>query len=230
MKKIVKNKKILLLLLLVVTFFIGCKKKSETISMHLNYFGLTPGKYVIYNVKEMKHDETVGQHDTLIYQLKTYIGQQYIDNQGRTAREFYRYTRSTNLDSWVLKDLWTIIIAQYKAEIVEENQRIIKLVFSPTIDKKWNPNAFNTNDPLEYSYSNIHKPLVFNGVTFDSTLVVEQGSFKSLIDFQTMHEVYATNVGLVSKVYKNLKIADFDTLNVKKGTEIYYNFVEHGFE
>ena len=59
-----KNKKIILLLLLVVTFFIGCKKKSETISMHLNYFGLTPGKYVIYNVKEMKHDETVGQHDT----------------------------------------------------------------------------------------------------------------------------------------------------------------------
>lgn len=230
MRIFIKNKKNILVALLAVTFFIGCKKKTETISMHLNYFGLTSGKYVIYNVKEMEHDETVGQHDTLTYQLKTYIGQEYIDNQGRKAREFHRYKRNTNVDPWILNDVWTILIADYKAELVEENQRTIKLVFSPTSDKKWNPNAFNTYDALEYSYSNIHKPLTFNGVSFDSTLVVEQGSFNSLIDFQTMHEVYATNVGLVSKVYKNLKISGFDTLNVKKGNEIYYNFVEHGFE
>ena len=134
---------------------------------------------------EINHDvDQAIEHDTSYYQLRTLIGDTAIDNQGRIARKFFRYTRPNSAGTWVLSDVWTALITENRAELIEENQRIIKLVFAPTISKEWNPNAFNTNDPLEYSYSNIHKPLVFNGVTFDSTLVVEQGSFKSLIDFQ----------------------------------------------
>jgi hypothetical protein len=199
--------------------------------MHLNYFGLIPGRYVLYEVQEMFHDAVLSPaHDTTRYQLKTLIGPEFIDNEGRKAREFRRFKRSDSSQDWVETDLWTAIIENYKAELVEENQRIVKLVFAPTSDKTWNPNAFNTQEELNYSYTDIHIPKTFNGFSFDSTITVFQEEFTSMIDFKKKHETYATNIGLVSKTYKNLTIANFDSLNVKKGTEIHYKCIGYGYE
>lgn len=209
----------------------GCKKEKTTINMHLNYFGLIPGRYVVYDVQEMYHDvDLIIPHDTLTYQLKTYIGTEYIDNFGRTAREFRRYKRNDNTQDWTLSDVWTAIIDNYNAELVEENQRIVKLVFAPTSDKSWNPNAFNGYDPLTYSYSKLHKPMTIGSLSFDSTITVDQENFTSMIDHRTKYETYAANVGLVKKWYKDLTIAGFDSTNVKKGTEIFYTCIEYGFE
>jgi len=211
---------------------LSCKKeKVETPKMHLNYFGLIPGRFVTYEVLEVFHDDDVlVAHDTLRYQLKTVIGNEFIDNNGRTAREFKRFKRNSSSAPWVVSDLWTAIIENYKAELVEENQRIIKLVFSPTEDKIWNPNTYNAMASSESNYENIHASVTLNNINFDSTLIVRQGYFKSLIDYQNASEIYATNIGLVSKSYKNLKIANFDTLNVKKGYEIHYKCLGYGFE
>ena len=230
MRQYIKNRILILLTIISVVIFFACKKESTVVKMHYNYYGLIPGKYIIYDVKEMYHDDASNIHDTTIYQLKTYIGSDYIDNQGRTAKEFKRFKRNTNTSPWVLSDVWTSIIDDFKAELVEENQRVVKLVFATTSNKSWNPNMFNTYEVLEYNYTNIHKPMNFNNISFDSTITVDQGSFKSLINSERMYEVYATNVGLVSKMYKKLIIANFDSLNIKKGSEIYYNIVSHGFE
>lgn len=217
-------------IILFVAIF-GCKKKSVTIDMHLNYFGLIPGRYVVYDVQEMYHDvDLIIQHDTLTYQLKTYIGPEYIDNMGRTAREFRRYKRDDDTQDWTVSDVWTVIIDNYNAELVEENQRIVKLVFSPTSDKSWNPNAFNGYEPLTYTYSNLHKSMTVGSLSFDSTITVEQENFTSLIDYRIKRETYAANIGLVKKSFKDLTIANFDSTNVKKGTEIYYTCIEYGFE
>lgn len=215
---------------LFLTTFIGCKKDVQTVDMHLNYFGLIPGRYVIYNVQEMTHDDNVNVHDTLIYQLKTYVGPEYIDNQGRTAREFHRYKRIDSTEDWVESDVWTAIIENYKAELNDENQRIIKLVFAPTSDKTWNPNAFNSLPAESYYYSNIHKPTTIGSLNFDSTLTVEQENFTSLIDFRVKSEKYAANIGLIYKSFKDLRIANFDSLDVQKGTEIHYTCIGYGFE
>lgn len=218
------------LLFVFVTFF-GCNDEATPPNMHLNYFGLIPGRYVIYEVEEMYHDvDLMVQHDTIRYQLKTYIGPEHIDNIGRTAREFKRFKREDDTQPWVQSDLWTAIIDDYRAELVEENQRIIKLVFAPTSDKTWNPNAFNTFDPMTYSYSNIHKPMTIGSLSFDSTLTVDQEDFPSMIDFKKKYEVYATNIGLIKKSFKDLTIQNFDTTDVQKGTEIHYTCIGYGFE
>jgi len=210
----------------------SCKKKKvEVPKMYTNYFGLTEGRYVIYDVQEMFHDVEVSpQHDTNFYQLKTVIGNEITDNQGRKVREFKRYKRSSTTDKWVFSDLWTAVIENNKAELVEENQRIIKLVFAPTSDKKWNPNAFNMLDSLKYYYSNIHVPYNLSGFSFDSTVTVSNDKFFSLIDYKIDNYKYATNIGLIQKTYKNLTIANFDTLDVRKGSEIHYKCIGYGFE
>jgi hypothetical protein len=216
---------------LCVLVLVACKKDDPVVQLHEDYFGFIPGRYVVYDVVEINHDkDAMIQHDTNFYQLKTVIGNVYIDNAGRTSREYLRYTRMDTDFEWDLKDAWTAIIENFRAELVEENQRIIKLVFAPTLNKEWNMNAFNAQDELDAVYKDVHTKRTIGSYTYDSTVQVDQEDFFSLIDYRVKSEIYAKKVGLVSKYYKDLEISNFDTLDVRKGKELYYTCSSFGFE
>ena len=85
-------------------------------------------------------------------------------------------------------------------------------------------------DSLKYYYSDIHLPYNLTGLSFDSTVTVSNDKFFSLIDYKIDSYKYATNIGLIQKTYKNLTIANFDTLDVRKGNEIHYKCIGYGFE
>ena len=217
--------KILLFSFLALLF--SCEKDNSIPELNLDYYGLQKGAFIEYQVTEISHDiDGLVQHDTMTYFLRTVIGDTFVDNEGRIANEFFRFKRISLLEDWQLIDVWTTIIADNRAELVEENQRVIKLVFPPSKGKEWNPNAFNNSNKEEYYYANIHSPFE----NFDSTLFVEQDDFFSLVDRRKKHEVYAKGVGLVHKYFKDLKISGFDTTNVQLGKELYYNYLNHGVQ
>lgn len=220
------------ILLVLVANLSACKKDtSETIDFNYTYFDLTPKRYITYNVTEITHDVSLAvKHDTLIYQLKTIIGDTVIDNQGRIARKYVRYKRTNATLPWQLKDVWTAIITDNRAELIEENQRVIKLVFPTTTEKKWNINGFNNATQLEAYYAELHQKKIIGANTFDSTLVVEQQNFFSLVDDRRKYEVYAKGIGLVKKFFKDNTIKNFDTKQVQKGKELYYECTSYGFE
>lgn len=210
---------------------VSCKDDTKAPNFHYDYFDLTPGRYVDYDVIEINHDVDASvEHDTLIYQLRTYIGDTVIDNEGRIARKFIRYKRNDSSASWMLSDVWTTIIEGNRAELVEENQRIVKMVFSPTLFKEWNANAYNSFPELNCYYDAIHENKSIGAFNFDSTLVVEQDDFHSLVDHKRQFEVYAKGIGLVRKYYKDLTIANFDSLNVQKGKELFYTCIGFGIQ
>lgn len=213
---------------LAVIMLFACKKEPVP-KFHHEYFGLEAGRYVIYDVVEIDHDQALAQHDTSIYQLKTYWGQPYEDNLGRDAREFLRFKRDTPSDPWVMSDLWTGIIDGIRAELIEENQRTVKLVFAPTLSKVWDANAYNTEDELECYYRELHKDTTLNSVFLDSTLVVEQESYFNLIDSVRKYEVYQKGVGLVYKHFVDNHY-QFASNEVVNGKELYVTFVSTGIE
>src|SRR5690606_11273134 len=151
-----------------------------------------------------------------------------LDLQNEIAREYFRYTRPDATTSWALSDVWTAKISGNRAELVEENQRVIKLVFAPTEDKNWDANAFNTYDELGCYYTNLHNPASLSGYQFSSTIKVEQEDVFSLIDHRRKHETYAKGVGLIQKFYKHHEIMNFDILDVRKGNEIHMKLIEYG--
>ena len=112
---------------------------------------------------------------------------------------------------------------------VEENQRKVKLVFAPTLNKLWDANAENMEAEMMCYYKNIHKDTVVNGVSFDSTVVVEQNNFTSLIDTVRMFEVYAKGIGLVHKYSKD-NHWQFGSSQIVQGSEMYYEYVSSGYE
>ena len=205
--------------------FFSCKKTAAP-NLHFNYFANFEGNYNVYDVVDITHD--TGAHDTLRYQIKTVWGETYIDNEGRANRKFRRYKRLNSIYPWVLKDTWYGMINGIRAELVEENQRTVKLVFSPTSDKEWDANAYNTFAPLTCYYDDIHLSKSIGNLSFDSTVVVEQANQTSLIDTIRKYEVYAKNVGLIYKYYKE---NDYQLFGAPvNGKELYYTIIETGIE
>ena len=215
-------------LVVTIVAFTSCKKDLPP-QFHYEYFGLKEGRYVIYDVVEIEHDDAINVHDTTKYQLKTVWGADYIDNEGRSAREFKRYKRDTPSGQWVYTDLWSGVYDGIRAELIEENQRIVKLVFAPTLLKEWDANAYNMMGELDCYYRDIHDEAIVNNTKFDSTLVVEIEDFSSLIDTVRNYELYAKNVGLIYKHTVDNHY-QFSGTQVILGQEIYYTCVEHGME
>lgn len=219
--------------LLILLLFTSCKKQEDAPQFHYGYYDLTPGRYIEYDVMEIKHDTTLAiKHDTLIYQLRTVIGDTEIDNEGRVARKYLRYKRPNSSASWVLTDLWTTIISENRAELIEENQRIIKLVFAPTLSKEWNLNAFNMFEEQTAFYRDIHDPYSIGSLSFDSTLFViqEEMDEPNLVEHKQQFEIYAKGVGLIRKYYKDLTIQNFDTLYSTYGKELFYTCTSYGIQ
>ncbi len=219
---------LLLPLLLFVVVFTACKQEEEP-QFHFEYFGLSQGRFVVYDVVEIEHDADVNQHDTTYYQMKTYWGEDYIDNEGREGREFIIYKRDSVHHDWALTDVWHGVYDGIRGELIEENVRRVKLVFAPTLSKEWDANAYNLEDPLECYYRELHKDTLLSGVTIDSTLVVEQAAYANLIDSVRMYETYAKHIGLVYKHYRDNHY-QFGSDEVVKGRELYQTFVTAGWE
>jgi len=215
------------LILLVVFSVYRCGKEDLPTQKHEAYFDLTPGRYIVYDVVEITHDIS---HDTLIYQLKTVIGDTFIDNNGRLAREFLRYKRFPGQAEWGLTDIWTTLIVDARAELVEENQRIIKLVFPPSLSSDWDAHAFSDLPKMPCYYSAVHKGFNVGLNAFDSALVVQQEDYFTMVDHRRKYEVYAKNIGLIKKHFRDVKIVGFDTTNVVSGKELYYSYISHGIE
>ena len=210
--------------------FAACKKKNETPDFYYDYFPLTEGHYVTYHVREIRIDTSLNLNDTSEFYLKAVIGDDIIDNEGRTAKRYNRYVRQNLTDPWVLQDIWTTILDDGRLELVEENQRTIKLVFAPSKYKEWNANAYNMLGDQECYYTDLHEPGSINGFSFDSTVTVEQEEFFSLIDYRRKYEQYAKGVGMYYKRFTDYKITGFDINHVVKGREVIMQLIDHGME
>ena len=220
------------LIIAVALSVFSCKKEQVAQDLHYDYYDLTPGRYIDYSVLEIIHDENqLIAHDSLRYELRTLIGDTIIDDEGRIARKYLRFKRNNNSLPWVQTDVWTTIVVDNRAELVEENQRLIKLVFAPTASKQWNTNAFNMNPVLTVFYSDIHKSKTIGAFTFDSTLVVEiEENETNAIQYKRKYETYAKGIGLVSKYFKDLSIVNFDVTNIKSGNELFYTCIGFGVQ
>lgn len=209
----------------------SCKKElvNSDQFLYTSYYELKTGKFIEYDVMEVTHDENATiQHDTSYYQLKCEIEDTFTDNAGRLAFNYVRYRRANTAAPWMQTDLWSTTVFDNKAELVEENQRIVKLVFPVSEFTTWNANQFNADVKLNCSYTDIHLSRTINGFNFDSTLVVEQEDKRNLIEFKRKYEVYANRVGMIKKYYKDLQISNFDTLNIKSGKEIFMTLTNFG--
>lgn len=210
--------------------FISCKEQ-DSVDFGFEYFPLKEGTFVEYEVLEVFHDvNLIPQHDTTRYRLKTQIGEEILDNIGRPVRKFFQSKYDLQSGDILDERVWTILRDGSRGEVVEENQRLIKMIFAVKNDEEWNVNAFNTNAEQQVFYSNVNKNLSTASFNFEETAKVNYEDFFSLVDYRKKYEVYAKGVGLVEKSFKDFTIKNFDTTAIQKGTEIRYQLIDYGVE
>ena len=217
---------------LLIFVLLGCKKNNYQpleSNFHYTYYPIEQGHFWIYQVSEINHDENAAiQHDTLSYQLKTEIGDTLLDNEGRIVYKFNRYKRSSVFESWNLTDVWTTVVSENRAELVEENIRRVAMRFPVNASTVWDPNQFNFLSAAQAYYDHIHEPFNNGFISADSAVHVISAKDLTLVSYRNQYEVYAKKIGLVKKYYKDIQIANFDTLDVKQGKELYYTLLSHG--
>lgn len=226
-------------------FCLSCKKKKTETAPDVGYAYApeTIGKYVVYDVDSTIYDDFA--HDTIYYKyrIKEKLAEAITDNQGRPAIKMIRYikkydpAKSYDQIGWTVKDVWNYTKTSTSLEVVEENERITKLVFPVKTDVVWNGNAQNTLGEMDYKYLFTDQIHVVNGTTFDRVLCVEQkdDKHKNVIHRQYYIEKYAKEVGLVYReitdLYSNTVVANVPVeQRIEKGIIYKLTYVSHGTE
>lgn len=215
-----KNKLYFISILVIALFAaIACKKETDTSEYDYgyNYLPDDSGHFVIYRVDSVLYNDFDNTVRFSTVYLKEKIGEQYVDNLGRTAKKILRYysdtlSADTTSTVWELSGVNYLVKTNMVAERVEDNLRYIKLVFPNEVNKKWLGNKYITIPPPyildttnyylnDWKYTIKSRDKYYNnGIRiFDSTLLVSQIQDSSAITKTYSVERYARNAGLVYK-------------------------------
>ena len=204
---------------LIIILFIGvlsfsCSKENENVedppNLAYSYAGLNLGSYIIYDV-DSHHYNLPFNIDTIIqFQIKEEVNAAFTDLEGDEAFKIIRYQRDSVQHPWILIDVWNAKITATNYQKVEENLRLIKLVFPVRENITWNGNVKNVLAPQTYEYVSAHQAEQIGVIAFDSVATVTQFEDVNLVQERLYQEKFAAGVGLVYKKSRNVNNA-FDS-------------------
>ncbi len=204
-----------------------------------DFFPLVAGAYFEYRVDSMYHDQPSpdipGIHDTAHYFVKEVYDTFVTDGVGDPAMRIERYKRFNDTLPWIIFDVWTAKLTARNAQRVEENRRYIKLGFPISIGTEWDANALNILDTWTCSYDSMEVARDIADLHFERTIRVNQRDFKNLVDDEYAYEIYAADVGLVRRYYRDLTtqvnyVNNPVAANIRNGFEYHMEIIDYGVE
>lgn len=194
-------------LALILFIIAGCKKDAvlPPPSGYNHYFPAEVGNWYEYACDSIIYNDFTGEVDTFKFRIKEVYESVFTDNAGREAIRLERWKLEHDSAGWYLKDVWMLVKTSHQVEKVEEDQRLVKLVFPVAEGREWNLNALNAQSARAVTYSNVHQPYSVSGNNFDSTVTVETTEAANLVNEYRDVEVFAANVGMIFKHYKNVR-------------------------
>jgi hypothetical protein len=192
-----------------ILLFSACKKDEKSIEIDdpsLAYFPIDSGLTRYYQIDSVYWDEFAHTRDTISYAIKEVIAGPFIDLMGRRAQRIERFKKNQQ-GQWIIYNVGSSYRDYQKAESVENNIRILKLVFPASLGSTWNGNIYNTIDAQEFEYLAVGSPDTTDHFQFDATIkVYEENENNSLIADLYGIEKYAKNVGLYYRIISDLKL------------------------
>ncbi len=215
------NKTILLIFASCLVLLISCKDEIEepNIDFGFEYFPMEQGKWVVYEADSIIYNDFEEVVETTYLQIREFIEEEFVDNEGRPAVRVERSYRYDPNDNWNLQDIWYGVRDSSTAERIEENVRFLKIAFPPTNGKQWKGNTYidNTDPELEiykddWDYTVLSTDATYaNGsVNLSNVLEIQQNDFETFIEKSFSKEMYAKGIGLVYKEFWNLETQTID--------------------
>jgi hypothetical protein len=222
----------------------ACAKKKVPAGdsiLGLDYYPLTEGRYVIYDVDSTVYNDLQVDTITYKYRIKERLADGFTDNEGQPAIRLERFIKKFNpalpYDSmpWTMKEVWLVNASKESIQVVEGNVRYTKLVFPLRENASWDGNAHNTIGEWLYTLDYLNKNETINTRPLENVLHVTQKDFKTLISYQAYSEKYARGVGLVQReitdIYSNTIVPGTPVENrIEKGLIYKQNLINYGYE
>jgi hypothetical protein len=201
--------------------FAACKKTDNSaLEPVSDYFPLTIGKYITYDVDSTVpiYQTTALVLDSFHYQIQYIVDGVVYDNLNRLG---YHITCNFRLDSsylWVPYHTAMAVNTGSTIEFSQDNQKYIKLVEPIQQDFSWNGNAYlytDNTDSLQYlqnwnyTYDSLNFPITLNSLTIDSTIKVAETNQQVGVQDHTdlidgYDTLYSTNTYSVEKYAKGI--------------------------
>ncbi len=220
----------------------ACTPDDEAPVFHdlgYSYFPTEIGHFVEYRADSIWHDnptlDAPGVHDTSRYFIREYIESDFTDGAGETAQRLERYKRFSEEEPWELIDVWFIKRTERNAQKVEENVRYVKMGFPIEENSTWDGNALNVNPTRTYRYDSLYVPRTYGDSDFPETVKVLQLDNFNFVEDQLAYEIYAPEVGLILRYYRDLEtrlgyMENPVAENIRSGREFRWEVTAYGKE
>lgn len=202
---------ILPLLLLLVS----CSRDVEIFApIAYDYSPMDSGKFIVYQVDSIIYNEYEDRVDSHSYKMRYEYGRVELDAANEPIQRLLRYERSATNPIWELKAVCSAKNIGNQFQVIENNQRLIKLTYPVVQGDDWDGLPFIRRDTSieiqggsinlykdwgNFSYEAIEPDFSINGLSFDTTLVVLQVDKTNNIERRYVKERYAKGVGLIER-------------------------------
>ena len=168
-----------------------------------DYYPLKVGTWHVYDVDSISYNDFTDPVtiDSISYQIKEELTDTFFDLEGNLSYEITRSKRTGN-DSvsaeslpWKISDIWWVKEFNGNIERIEENNRYVTLLSPISEGKSWNGNAYNYMNSWDYVYENVTDTFA----QYQNTVTVNQREEDLVIIYRKYKEVFAKEVGLVSR-------------------------------
>lgn len=227
---------------------LSCNEKMDDgITMEpSDYYALSVGKYVIYDVDSTVYNETIDDAVSH-WQIMEAIVDTFYDLGNELNYRIERSRRAADTLDWQLMDIWSVKVHNGAIERDENNLRFIKLASPIAQDKTWDGTIYlgdldslpyeRACDKLsflenwEYMYTGINGTETYNGMSYDSVVTVMQQGADNLLELNYCMEHYAKGIGMIAKEFYHYTSQNTANIpwedKVECGYEYSMSIVEH---
>lgn len=139
-----------LVAILLFCLFTGCKKVTETLETIAleELLPLKKGKFITYRVDSLIFFNSGKSFKTNRYQVKHVVDSLAVDNLNRPSWNVRTFLNdSTASGPWIENGTYQVTFADKKAEVIENNLRVVKIYQPVKQDFTWRGNSFLPQSP-----------------------------------------------------------------------------------
>jgi len=201
---------------LFLIFLLGCKEASfrDESDFGYNYQPKTEGHWVEYMVDSTTYNDVTSPPTifTTTFYLREEIDSVFQDASGEDNILVTQYRKENLSDSWDVYQVGSFKISESSHQRYFNDLRFISLIFPVSEGREWQGHSFLNvdNEPTleylddarydwNYQYTAVDEVVVIDSFTLDSCLTVLQIDEENLFEKKFGQELYARNIGLVSK-------------------------------
>ncbi|MBC7383124.1 MAG: hypothetical protein H7296_09045 [Bacteroidia bacterium] len=224
MRRLNCMQKMLLIGLLFIV--VACKKTPPPASdQGYDYYPLDSGITSIYRIDSISYNDNSGKIDTFHFFLMERMAGLVTDLTFKEHRIIERYVRKNDSTEWEQRASFYVLRTDYNLQKVEENNRIVKLLFPVGNTLSWNGNMFNSQGRQTFYLLLKGNTYKSPDTTFANTVFIQEARSEpgNPVEEVLVTSVYASNIGLVhhTNTYINTQVTG------RSGYKVFQNLISY---